>query len=283
MIQYASLKGDVNMYQKKEEILNSIINEENDKELFKDCVEEIITKENLSDYVQKVTLFNSSNLSIYGKYDYNKKAIYINEEKFASEPFAYMYYKKMLNIFYHEMRHAKQYKMIEKYTNDYINKPKDYIYNTEELKELRQIKTYLSSNKLSNKNIKKYSKYHDLFSAEHDAILHGNLDMSEYMKDIDSEISPGSILAANKTTLKLLLKDYKYNSKGVLVSPVEQLSHNKIKNKLFRNKILKEQNLTNYEKLELGLPIDGNVFEKYSSLNIEKESPKDFKRFIKKI
>lgn len=192
------------------------------------------------------------------------------------------YYKIMFWTLFHEIRHAKQFKLLDKYKNYYLKLPKNHIYTLEEEKELITIYTFIVSNTIINENEKMYEKKHNLFSTEHDANYYGCLDSSYFIRDFIPVISTKTDTLKNFYLLCFLLEGYKVKINGKLKSPYEQFSIKKYDYE-FRDKILENNKLSNYEKLILGLPIDKKLYAELSHMRMTLRFPDNFEIILKHI
>lgn len=260
------------MEEYRRDLINSICAEKFDRELFRAISTEIINKLNLSDYIKNIVLSNDLNKWYGGSYSY-KGDIVINENQGISDIITY--YKAMFFTLFHEIRHIEQYKLIDKYYNYYSKLPKDHVYTLEEEKEITKIHVFIISNIIKRKNKRMYKKKHNLFSIEHDANYYGYLDSSNFLRDFFSVISTKVDILKNFYLLSFLIDGYKIKINGKLKSPYEQIDYQ------FRDNIIKNNRLSNYERLILGLPIDKNLYAELDHMRLSLKFPDNFETYIK--
>lgn len=260
------------MEEYRRNLINSICAEKFDRELFRAISTEIINQLNLSDYIKNIVLSNDLNKGYGGSYSY-KGDIVINENQGTSDIITY--YKAMFFTLFHEIRHIEQYKLIDKYYNYYSKLPKNHVYTLEEEKEITKIHVFIISNIIKRKNERIYKKKHNLFSIEHDANYYGYLDSSNFLRDFFSVISTKVDILKNFYLLSFLIDGYKIKINGKLKSPYEQIDYQ------FRDNIIKNNSLSNYERLILGLPIDKNLYAELDHMRLSLKFPDNFETYIK--
>lgn len=72
-----------------------------------------------------------------------------------------------------------------------------------------------------------------------------------------------------------MIDGYKIKINGKLKSPYEQIDYQ------FRDNIIKNNSLSNYERLILGLPIDKNLYAELDHMRLSLKFPDNFETYIK--
>lgn len=251
------------MEEYKKDFEKSLSNNEYSEKLFVSIAENIVKSYELTDYVKKVLLLPINSRDSVGYYDF--KNIIIDYTKIECINLEY-YYFDLFVTFFHELEHAKQKKLLDKFKLYYNKVISGYKLSDDEVKEYTKIHTlYISENTINN-NYKIYNKKHDLFPTEHEANymeLYSTIKlMSSFSENIHDSNLEKILNFYNKNNILLLrlLRGYKNSAFG-FKSPVEQLGFRKI-DKAVKEFMYKSELLSNYEKLILGLPIDKILYLK---------------------
>lgn len=242
----------------KERYLDSVKKGTIDLEFICLIIEEEIKKNNLKEYIRKITYYEETG-NCLGTYDSESKTINIDPKLLNVQSYnmenhiannVQNIFSKLLNTIYHEITHAKQEKMFHKY-NTYYCKLHDFKnLDKEELDELVIIHSLGLTLRHSEKD---YDNLHNLFPCEREANFLAaykviNLECEYDLYTKKEELEKLKYLA------KILLADYKKNILGRIECPFEKLLNNKMNKEIvdfiFGNK------LDNYQRLIYGLPID---------------------------
>jgi len=267
------------MYRK--ELLNSVIEQKFDEELFLVIAQELIKELELTEYVKNIFFSEISEKRFDGSYDGDD--IKINKVK--KEGSMLFHYGKLFNILFHELEHVKERKLIRKYHEYYCKLSDNHVYTLEERKELVKIhaigQSYIS---IKNKRTK-YKLNHDLFPTEHAANYYGFANSIDFLVDMLPDFEK-ELIKPNKYSLKmleLLLTGYKLKKLTAKISsPVEQILVKDI-DPYIKQLLLSYNDLSNYERMVLGLPIDTDLFIKLYNQIVDNNLPTDIKEYVLKI
>ena len=241
----------------RRDLLESIRNNEFNEELFLTMAYDIIEEYNLNNYVSSIKIKDIEGKT-RGKYS-NKKEIEIRKRYDYVINLTHYYIELLLTLF-HELEHADQKKLLDKNKTYYSKLPINYDYTYEEAKEIIRIITIGNSRKLYASNRELYTKYHDLFSFEHEANYYSIINTTSYLKIIFPELHINDNY--KKTQLQLLVSGYKINIlDDRIISPVEEILLDRL-SKEAKSFILENDVLSTEEKMILGLPVDKKEIKK---------------------
>ena len=244
--------------------------------IFLKIAREIIRYLNLTDYVDDILIKKSLIFAFDGYYDGRNIVIGISTEQSTAS----LYYYKMFSIFFHELQHAIQAKLIDKYNWYYGRLPYNYNFSLTEQKEISKAKIIGLTDKILFSNKMCYFMRHDLFVSEHEANFYSYINTENLLMYLFPEFSE----KINKhdeyclNALKLLLEGYKLNKNtDVVISPLEQILTN---NKIFNNLLSLFEAFDGYEKMIFGLPIDIDTYLKINHSVTSGVLPDDIKKYI---
>lgn len=243
---------------------------------FLEIAREIIRYLNLTDYVDEIFIKKSFGFAFNGYYDGRNIVIGISAEK-STVP---LYYHRIFSIFFHELQHAVQTKLIDKYNWYYSGLPQNYKFSLTEQKEISKAKIIgLTDERLFSSKMCYFMK-HDLFVSEHEANFYSYINSESILMYLLPKFSE----KANNcdeyclNILKLLLDGYKLNKKAdTVVSPLEQTLTN---NKTFHSLLTFIDVFDSYEKMILGLPIDMDTYLKIKHSVTSEILPDDIKKYV---
>lgn len=216
---------------------------------------DFIIKYDLRGYVNDIKYITNSRDS-KGSYDLDKKNIELlvklNDRLYSEEIIS-----SSLFILYHELTHAYQYKI--------VNSRDENIYRTI-LKDSFDETVNGSTN---------YKRYYSYFPNEHQANAWAMENSIQFLDD--SDIMKSRLLAI------ALLKDYKMTFiKKNLYAPTYMFYDKcNIKSGEEQINMLFNNNLSNYDRLRLGLPISDEVYNYVYSIIKKKDKNIDTESFIK--
>lgn len=244
--------------------------------IFLKIAREIIRYLNLTDYVDDILIKKSLIFAFDGYYDGRNIVIGISTEQSTAS----LYYYKMFSIFFHELQHAIQAKLIDKYNWYYDRLPYNYNFSLTEQKEISKAKIIGLTDKILFSNKMCYFMRHDLFVSEHEANFYSYINTENLLMylfpEFSEKINNHDEYCLN--ALKLLLEGYKLNKKtDVVISPLEQILTN---NKMFNNLLSLIDVFDSYEKMIFGLPIDIDTYLKINHSVTSGVLPDDIKKYI---
>ncbi len=244
----------------REDFFKSIRNKKFNTDLFLDMAEDIIKERELTSYIKGITLTNKE---CQDNGSYRPDGMIRIGLKRSYAPNLPYYYYDIFSILFHELCHAEQKKLLAKNKEYYSKLPLDHIYTNKEMKEIIRIVAIGKSWNYARNNKEVYSKKHNCFSLEHEAIYRSFVDTTAYMQKLVPEIElPESY---NKAKIQLLLSEYDYNKNYKLfrkvVSPVEKVLFDNVDKRT--KKLLSRKDILNLEeRMVLGLPITSTEMNK---------------------
>lgn len=249
----------------------------------KEIIEYFIEVYQVDDIVKECTIdLDGDKRKPQGYYDINGLSLYFNEANIRDSilkryqfaliseqiPFHNYYNYHFLVALLHEFNHVLQFK-------DILN---DCVSDKQIVLDLYKLSHAL----LRNRDL--YREYRDLFPNEREAIISSNATLLSCFQSLDPElVGKNPLRLYQLETILGLLKDYK---KGIrMVSPFQQLMKESDEPlKKHYERILKEEYISLYRRLELGLPIDKKEYyrlcELYHDIN---ESLVPVQESVKKI
>lgn len=267
----------------KKELYDSIINEKFDEELFYAISDEIIKELELKEYVKNISLQTFDQIKCDGIYSNSDNDIKIRKD--INEKFTYFYYEKLFNTLFHEIEHAKENKLIDKYRNYYCKLDSEYDFTLDEKKETAQIAAIILSNKMMSEKRIIYNIYHDLFPTEHAANYYGLVNSINFLAEMLPEFKE-TLLNPNIYNYKLMLELLKgYRIKLLtrkLFSPVNIIINKDVK-PYIKEMLLRDNELSNHERLILGLPIEKETYLKVYNDVCNQNIQSDIKEYLKKM
>lgn len=195
------------------------------------------------------------------------------------------YYEKLFNTLFHEIEHAKENKLIDKYRNYYCKLDSEYDFTLDEKKETAQIAAIILSNKMMSEKRIIYNIYHDLFPTEHAANYYGLVNSINFLAEMLPEFKE-TLLNPNIYNYKLMLELLKgYRIKLLtrkLFSPVNIIINKDVK-PYIKEMLLRDNELSNHERLILGLPIEKETYLKVYNDVCNQNIQSDIKEYLKKM
>lgn len=265
------------------ELLKRINENVIDVDLLKEIFE-FITYNELPDYNISIELLEEGPLGVSNFIDLHNHFIFINLAKHREKNVIYAYFQ-LLNTFFHELDHVYQNILLMKAElHDYTLKGESIKYK-EFVKKIdslsfdyatkTQIISYYLSDKLMNEKGIKYQLYHDCFSTEHEAMIVGGV---RAYKLLEKAIIDDYEYEYGIAALETLIAEYKKHF-NKLVAPMDRVGFTGEDLKIYN--LLINRNISQYDRLKLGLPIESSTFKEIKS-TIKRKKSIDYDEYILK-